>query len=120
MAQGKEYEPCDKDRAYVRSMSAAGIPQEKIASCIGISRKTLSKHFPEELENAESELIADAVMYLKDAIRGKITREGVTAAIFIMKTRAGWRDTGIPQGETRAVLEPLEVKILTPVEEPKA
>lgn len=94
MARGAEFEPSAKDRLYVRSMSAAGIPQEKIAQCLGIGDKTLRKHFPDELNNAESELVSDAVKYLARAIKGDICKEGVTAAIFIAKTRGGWRETG--------------------------
>lgn len=93
MGSGVNYSPTEKERQFVRYMSAAGVPQDRIAKCVGIAKNTLIKHFASELENACAELIGEAAGYLAKAIKGRITKEGITAAIFILKTRGRWRET---------------------------
>ena len=90
MAQAS-HEPTDQTRRTVESMSAYGIPQERIASVIGVDSKTLRKHYRDELDNAETKANAKVA----ESLYRKATGEGqgaVTAAIFWLKTRAGWRD----------------------------
>jgi hypothetical protein len=52
------YAPSDKDRVTVRIMVAGGIEQEHIATVIGISGKTLRKHFRPEIDRAAHEINA--------------------------------------------------------------
>jgi hypothetical protein len=49
MAQGTQHEPTDKTRSEVSALASFGVPQEDIASYIGISKPTLAKHYPDEL-----------------------------------------------------------------------
>lgn len=84
-----KHTPTEKARQRVESMVAVGIPQEEVATVIGIDVKTLRKHYRQELN--ESMTRANA------AVAGKLytaAMEGdVRAQIFWCKTRLGWRET---------------------------
>jgi hypothetical protein len=82
----------DKDREVVRSMTAYGIPQPIIAKCIGISERTLRRHFDHTIEIAAAEantIIAGSLFYM--ATRGPYPQR-LPAAIFWLKVRAHWRE----------------------------
>ena len=83
------FDPTAEQRRIVRSMAAYGMRQEEIAACLGIrSAKTLRRHFREELDRAVPEANARVVQSLfKEATGGN-----VTAMIFWLKARAGWRE----------------------------
>ena len=84
------FTPNVEQHRMVRSMAAYGIPQEDIARCLGLrSAKTLRRHFREELDRAAPEANARVAQSLyQQATAGKNTG----AAIFWLKTRAGWRE----------------------------
>jgi hypothetical protein len=81
--------PTDEQRQLVKFLVAMGAKQIEIAQLIGIrSDKTLRRHFREEIKRGVWEANGKvAQTLLKKAIDGN-----VTAAIFWMKCRAGWRD----------------------------
>lgn len=92
MANPTPHEPTDQMRRMVESMSAYGIPQDKIATVIGIDAKTLRKYYRTELDTAD----VKANSKVAESLYRKATGDGaqsVTAAIFWLKTRAGWKDT---------------------------
>src|SRR5580658_8971647 len=93
--------PTVQDRKTVRSMAAYGVRQEEIARCVGLrSDKTLRSHFREELDRAVPEANAQVAQSLyQQATSGK----NAPAAMFWLKTRAGWRETGA--GAPRTVVE---------------
>lgn len=87
-----KYEPTEADRNTVRSMSATGFPHERIAACIGtkgIDKKTLYKHFREELDTAMDKANA--------AVGNKCFQAAMAgeawAVCFWLKCRAGWKET---------------------------
>jgi hypothetical protein len=83
------YNPTDKDRATVKALAGYGITQPKIARVLGIHDETLRDKFRDELDTAETEANAQVAQSLfQMATKGK----NVAAAIFWLKTRAGWRD----------------------------
>jgi len=86
-----QFQPTDKDRAAVRSMSAFGIPDYEIAKVIGITPPTLRKHFWQELEVGHIEANAKVAQSLFKKATGD-GNQSVQAAIFWLKARAGWRD----------------------------
>jgi hypothetical protein len=106
------YEPSEKDRRTVRTMSAYGIPQHRIAPVIGVDEKTLRRHFRAELDSAEVQANAAVAGAL---YRNATEHNNVQAQIFWMKTRAQWREarpgdspdhpmhyaisTGVPRGD---------------------
>lgn len=82
----------DEQRKQVRTMAAYGMPQKVIGVLTGHSPKTLRKHFRMELDYASEQANAEMAGYLfKNGKNGN-----VSAQIFWMKTRAGWKEP--PQG----------------------
>jgi hypothetical protein len=87
-----KYAPTDADRATVRNMSAAGIPHETIASCLGkngIDDKTMRKHFRRELDISQYLVTGFAMSRLYAAIQAG----EAWAVCFWMKCRAGFQET---------------------------
>ena len=73
-------------------MTAYGVPELNIASVIGIDPKTLRKHYRHELDNGQ----VKATAKVAESLFRKATSDGpqsVTAAIFWLKTKGGWRET---------------------------
>lgn len=89
MTKGSEHQPTGTTRAQVSSMAGFGARQDEIAAFIGVSEKTLRKHYRQELDTAG--LVVN--MKVAKALYSQATAGNVSAAIFWMKTRAGWRET---------------------------
>ncbi len=87
-----EHVPTEQSRKTVEAMSAYGVPQQQIAAVIGISKPTLEKHYRAELDTADAKAIAKVAESLFQKATGSHP-QAVTAAIFWLKTRAGWKDT---------------------------
>lgn len=85
----KAHEPTDASRKQVEAMAAYGVPQESIASVLGVDPKTLRKHYRDELTNGSTKANSKVAESLyKNAISGN-----VSAQIFWCKTRLGWSET---------------------------
>jgi hypothetical protein len=84
--------PTAERRLNVEAMVGCGIPQADIAIVFDLDEKTLRKHYRNELDKGSIKANAHVAssLYKKALGPGK---EGVTAAIFWLKTRAGWKDT---------------------------
>ena len=96
----RAHSPEPAGRRQVEAMSAYGVPEADIARVLGIDPKTLRKHYRDELDTGGIKATAKVAEFLFR----KATTEGhqcVTAAIFWMKTRGGWRET--PQTHEIAV-----------------
>ena len=82
--------PDERGRRQVEAMAAYGVPELEIARR-RIDPKTLRKHYRDELDLGSTKATARVAEFLFR----KATTEGhqcVTAAIFWMKTRGGWRE----------------------------
>ena len=88
-----KHEPTPQQRKMVESMSAYGIPQEDIAKVVGIDRKTLAKHYRDELDTATAKANAKVAETLYKQATNADNPRSATAAIFWLKTRGGWRET---------------------------
>lgn len=88
----KPHEPTDKDRKQVTIMAGIGLTHDQIAKVVGVSDETLRKYYGHELETAESLMNAQVAQNLFSIATSK-AQGCVPAAIFWMKTRAGWRET---------------------------
>ncbi len=86
------HKPTDAQRKMVESMSAYGVPQMDISKVIGIERSTLQKHYREELDTATAKANSRVAQSLYNKALGDGS-SAVTAAIFWLKTRGGWRET---------------------------
>ena len=107
------HEPTDKTRAEVEALKSFGVPQEDIAGYIGIDRKTLAKHYREELDTAQTKANATVARFLYQAASGKALNEGanyadcVRAAMFWAKTRMQWRETS--EDKTQGQSQPIQI-----------
>ncbi len=98
-----EFTSSDAQRAQVKVMAAFGVPQDDIAKVIGCSAPTLRKHFWAELETAAIEANSKVAQSLfRKAVEGT-GKEAVTACIFWLKCRAGWRDVAIEPGKKEQI-----------------
>jgi hypothetical protein len=82
------FQPTDEQRRMVKSLAAYGTKQDEIAQVLGVSSRTLRKHFRAELDRAGVE----ANSQIAQALFRKATSGDTTAAIFWLKCRAGWRE----------------------------
>lgn len=94
MTRPNEHVPTAETRAQVRAM-AQFLTQADIAAFLGISDKTLRKHYADEIEHgvvrANAKVVQNLYAYASGA---KGTEKAqVTAGIFWAKTRAGFRET---------------------------
>jgi len=90
------HEPNAFHRRQVEAMAAYGVPEKDIARVIGIDAKTLRKHYRDELDTGQ----VKATAKVAESLFRKATTEGpqsVTAAIFWLKTRAGWKETQVQE-----------------------
>ena len=96
----RAHRPDERGRRQVEALAAYGVPETDIARVVGIDPKTLRKHYRDELDLGATKATAKVAEFLFR----KATTEGpqcVTAAIFWMKTRGGWRET--PQAHEVAI-----------------
>jgi len=83
--------PTDDTRNLVESLSGFGIPQDEIARLVGIDPKTLRFHYADQIELGGIKATAKVAQNLF-TMACKPTREGLSAAIFWLKVRAGWSE----------------------------
>lgn len=96
------HEPDPVSRRQVEAMAGYGVGEEDIAKVLGVSPKTLRKHYREELDTGH----VKATAKVAESLYRKATGDGpqsVTAAIFWLKTRGGWKETIVQEsaGEMR-------------------
>jgi hypothetical protein len=77
-------------------MAGYGVPEADIARVIGIDAKTLRRHYREELDTGHIKAGARVAENLYRKATGE-GREAVTAAIFWLKTRCGWKETSVSE-----------------------
>ncbi len=87
--QGKEHIPSDESRKLVRSLSAVGIRYVDIAQKLDIGDDTLVKYYKKELEDGR----IDANAAIGQTLFQQAKDGNTSAAIFWLKTRAGWKET---------------------------
>ena len=100
----------------VEAMAGYGVPEADIAGVIGIDPKTLRKYYRHQLDHGHVKANVKVAENLYRKATGE-GREAVVAAIFWLKTRAGWKETsrhevGGPDGSEikwtieRVIVEP--------------
>jgi hypothetical protein len=88
----RAHRPDPFHRRQVEAMAAFGVPEQNIARVVSIDAKTLRKHYRDELDTGQTKATAKVA----ESLFRKATTDGpqsVTAAIFWLKTRGGWRET---------------------------
>ena len=92
----KAHNPEPGQRKQVEAMAGYGVPEAEIACVLEIDPKTLRRHYRSELDKGHIK----ANSRVAESLYRKATTDGsqsVTAAIFWLKTRAGWRETSAHQ-----------------------
>jgi transcriptional regulator with XRE-family HTH domain len=80
-------------RALVEMALAGGFTQEQVARELGISRRTLSTHYPDECAEGGARATLKVAQNLYTmATQTLDPKTALTASIFWLKARAGWRD----------------------------
>ena len=81
-------------RRQVEVLAGYGVREADIACVIGVDGKTLRKHYRSELDQGHIKASAKVAENLYRKATGD-GREAVIAAIFWLKTRAGWKETSV-------------------------
>jgi len=81
-------------------MAGYGVPEADIAGVLGVDPKTLRKHYRSELDHGHVKANAKVAENLYRKATGD-GREAVIAAIFWLKTRAGWKETMVQEHTTK-------------------
>lgn len=89
MAQGIKHEPTKESLKVARTLSAVGITYEDIANKLDISSDTLVKYYKKELDAGR----VDANASIGQTLFQQAKDGNTSAAIFWLKTRAGWKET---------------------------
>lgn len=107
------HSPTDKSRSTVQALATYGIPREEIANYMGVTEKTLKKHYDEEIMAGRSKTNAAVGQFLarmatgqamKDEKAPATRKECLTAAIFWAKTRMGFQEQSKPKSPLAGML----------------
>ena len=93
MSQGKEHIPSEDSRKLVKNLAAMGVRYVDIAHKLTINDETLRKHYREDLESGR----IDANAQIANTLFQQAKKGNMTAAIFWLKTRAGWKETNVTE-----------------------
>jgi len=88
----RTHRPDPASRRQVEALAGYGVPEVEIGDVIGVDPKTLRKHYRKELRQGHTKANAKVAENLYRRATGE-GREAVIAAIFWLKTRAGWRES---------------------------
>lgn len=105
------HDPTRTTRELVALHTMSGTRQELIADIIGIDPKTLRKYYRAELDQSK----AKANATIGGVLFNKAKAGDTAAAIFWMKTQAGWRETQqvdhTTKGESLNAITPVQAAI---------
>jgi hypothetical protein len=121
------HKPTAETTAEVRALSSFGVPQEEIATYLGIDPKTLRKYYNAELMQSRLKVHARVGSFLVNAATGAALkqpgsgatyRDCLTAAIFYGKTRMGLKETtGIDHTTDGEPLKPTQIILTSPADD---
>lgn len=82
------------DLKKVEALAERGLSQQQIADALGISERTLRSRKQESAEFAEAIKRGQAkgIGHVANKLMESVNAGNVTAAIFYLKAKAGWRD----------------------------
>jgi hypothetical protein len=92
----RAHKPDPAQRRQVEALAGYGVPEDDIASVIEVDAKTLRKHYRRELGQGHIKASAKVAENLYRKATGDGS-QSVTAAIFWLKTRAGWKETVVQE-----------------------
>ena len=106
------HKPSETSREFVLKAAAAKCTKEFMARHLKIDQKTLDKHYEEELRDGHELLIINAVNRLNEAAQDNKSKEGLSAAIFLSKTRFVTADAKFKADEYESSIKGLEDRIV--------
>ena len=82
------------DLDKVEQLAAQGLTNAQISDCLGIGERTLYRHKSEsaELADAIKRGRAKGIAFVSNKLFDQCKNGNITAIIFFLKARAGWRD----------------------------
>ena len=112
--QGIAHVPTQESRTLVRTLAAVGIRFEDIAAKLEIGQDTLVKYYRKELDDGRIDANASIGKTLFEQAKAGNT----AAAIFWLKTRAGWKETAAHEitGKDGEPLTGIQVTFIKPNE----
>jgi len=84
----RPHQPTPKELKYVEALSSYGVPEDDIARVVGITIKTLRKHYRDQLENGSTRANAQIAGFLFTAAK----KGSVPAMMFWLRCRSRWAE----------------------------
>jgi hypothetical protein len=106
------YKPTDESRRLVKSLATTGTRHTDIAEKLSVSHDTLAKYYANELRDGR----IDANAKVAQALFQQAVNGNVTAMIFWLKTRAGWKEADRLELSATGDAKSLTFKWATPEE----
>jgi hypothetical protein len=96
--------PTKDQRDQVEAMASFGLSPADIGRCLGLTEAALRKSFADELDRGSAQMIALIAgnLFRVATAWPPIPGATVSAAIFWLKARAGWRTTGVAGADSAA------------------
>ena len=88
MSGRPSHQPTPKELKYVEALSSYGVPEDDIARVVGITIKTLRKHYRDQLENGATRANAQIAGFLFTAAK----KGSVPAMMFWLRCRSRWAE----------------------------
>jgi hypothetical protein len=101
-----QHDATPERKKYVEALAAYGVPQDMIASLVGIDPKTLRLHYRDQLDHGKwraNAKVAEGLFNqcVKPSTAPEDWKPNTTAQIFWLKCQAGWKETvdvNVPNG----------------------
>ena len=87
------HKPDDDKRSTVKNLSAIGMSQESIATILGITAKTLIKHYRDEYENGNAFMLSELVPISLDVAKDPDHKDSASERRFLLERKGGFVKT---------------------------
>ena len=90
----KKHEPTAELQKKALALAQRGVPHDLIALSLGVAESTLEKHYKEQLDAGRAHCVSNLLTMAFER-----AKKSDAILIFLLKTKAGLRETGPTQGE---------------------
>lgn len=103
------HRPTENTRGQVQALAGyLGLPQAEVAACLGITEKTLRKHYRADLDHATVKANATVA----EALFTKAINGDTAAMIFWLKARARWSEKAVESDDDAPPPVRVEVSVV--------
>ena len=88
-----EHIPTDKQREQVKLLSASGFSQQKVASCLGVSIPTLTKHYRDEYDNGTELMVNELLPVSFNVAKDPDHKDSSKERHFLLERKGGFTRT---------------------------